>query len=167
MWDKRQIHKKISMDAGDRILVEKSRVSCVFLSAVNELGRLLMVLVVALALTGCAEYSPWPKDTRSRPSIVNEADLATFNEAILLTESLRYEEASEKFRQAFDRFSIAGDRQRSAEALFWLGFCLEKQHRSAEAREIYVRLAEEYAETRAADQAVRRLSRLSGGGQGR
>ena len=169
MWDKRQICKKICRDAGDtgdRILVEKSHVSCVPLPAVNELGRLLIVLAVALTLTGCASprFSSWQNDVRAGRGVVSQADLATFNDAVSLVESLRYEEAAGKFRQVFDNFVSAGDRQRAAEALFWLGFCREKQRRPAEARAIYVRLSEEYAGTRAAQQAGERLSRLSGGG---
>ncbi len=123
-----------------------------------------VVLVAASALAGCAQYSPW-SNARPRPVVVSQADLATFNDAISLTESLHYEAAAGKFQQVFDSFTIAGDRKRAAEAMFWLGFCREKQHRSVEARAIYLRLADEYAGTRAAHQADQRLSRLSGGGR--
>ena len=120
-----------------------------------------LVLLAATVLAGCQERAPWFDIQAANRVRVSKADVEAFNEAVALTESLRYEAAAGKFRQVFDSFSIAGDRQRAAESLFWLGFCREKQQRVAEAKAIYTRLTEEYSGTRAADEAAERLSRIS------
>ncbi len=136
-----------------------------FKVGLRPLGTWPSLLLLLLLLTGCssANFGPWQgKDVRPRPVVVSQADLAMFNDAISLVESLRYEAAAGKFRQVFDNFVFAGDRSRAAESLFWLGFCREKQQQVAEAKAIYLRVAEEYSETRAAQQSDRRLSRLSG-----
>jgi len=109
---------------------------------------------------GCnAANSPLQYNNRSA-KVATQADLATFNEAVALVESQRYEEAVGKFRQVSDRFEQTGDSQRAAESLFWIGFCREKQRRLDEARAIYLRLAREYAGTRAAEQARKRRLRI-------
>ena len=122
----------------------------------------LLLLVVLMG--GCSvANSPWQYNSRSL-KVATQADLATFNEAVALVESQRYEEAVAKFRQVFDNFASSNDRQRAAESLFWIGFCREKQRRLDEARVIYLRLAKEYVGTRAAKEAYKRRLRLPVGG---
>ena len=168
MCDKRRIHKQISRDAGDTQdikIFKSSPESPVSTLAFSESGRifrcLLLILVTSVVMGGCSRMnSPWQHNNESA-KVATQADLATFNEAVLLVESQRYEEAAAKFRQVFDRFAASADhRQRAAETLFWIGFCREKQRRLDEAREIYLRLAEEYSGTRAASEANKRRLRI-------
>ena len=145
MWDKRRIHKQIvGWDGAKRSPT--------------------LLLLLAVVMGGCSQMgSPWQYNSEPAKA-ATQADLATFNEAVSMVESQRYEEAAGKFRQVFDRFAASADhRQRAAESLFWIGFCREKQRRLDEARAIYLRLAEEYAGTRAAEEANKRRLRIPAG----
>lgn len=121
---------------------------------------LLVILFAAAALGGCASYAPMNQARLTDVRIHRDADLKAFNEAVALTESLRYEEAAARFGQVFERLSNIGNRPKAAESLFWLGFCREKQGRLTEAGEIYRRVTQEYTSTTAAREAGERLSRL-------
>ncbi len=121
---------------------------------------LLVILFAAGALGGCAAYGPMNQATSADARIHRDEDLKAFNEAVALTESLRYEEAAARFGQVFERLSNIGNRPKAAESLFWLGFCREKQGRLTEAGEIYRRVTQEYTSTTAAREAGERLSRL-------
>ena len=162
MCEKRRIHKEIVGWAGAMIVGwdgAKRSPTLLYLK-VGLRFACPSLLLLALVMGGCsAGYSPWQYN--SKPAkVATQADLATFNEAVSLVESQRYEAAAGKFHQVFDNFALAGDRQRAAESLFWIGFCREKQRRLDEARSIYLRLAEEYAGTRAAEEANKRRLRI-------
>lgn len=121
------------------------------------------VLLLIAVMGGCSEMgSPWnEKGVGHIPVVAAQADLATFNEAVSMVESQRYEAAAAKFRQVFEKFAASDDhRQRAAESLFWIGFCREKQRRLDEARTIYMQLADEYAGTRASEEACKRRLRI-------
>ncbi len=139
MWDKRRIHKQ----------------------TVGWVVSPTLYILIAVVMGGCSStFSPRQYNSESL-KVANQVDLATFNEAVAMVESQRYEEAAGKFRRVFDRFAASSDyRQRAAESLFWIGFCREKQRRLDEAKVIYVRLANEYVGTRAAGEGAKRLSRL-------
>ena len=122
------------------------------------------LLLIVVVMGGCNQMRSPLQYNSEFAKAANQANLATFNEAVALAEALRYEAAAGKFQRVFDNFALAGDRQRAAESLFWIGFCREKQRRLGEAREIYLRLTEEYAGTRAAEEANKRRLRIPAGG---
>jgi len=88
------------------------------------------------------------------------ADVAELNEAISLIYKLQYEQAAARLTGLTGRLEASGDATRAAEALFWLGYCREKQGRIDEAVQLYRRILQAYGDTPAARQASQRLWRL-------
>ncbi len=86
--------------------------------------------------------------------------VAPFDEAVVLVSELKYPDAEIKFRRSLVWFQAAGDKDRSAECLFWIGFCQEKQGRTAEARGQYEKLVRDYPGTPAGRIAAERMGRL-------
>jgi TolA-binding protein len=84
----------------------------------------------------------------------------SFDEAVGLVSELKYPEAEIKFRQSLVWFQAAGDKDRSAECMFWIGFCREKQGQAAEARVQYDKVIRDYPGTPAASMAAQRMGRL-------
>jgi hypothetical protein len=86
--------------------------------------------------------------------------VAPFDEAVALVSELKYPEAEIKFRQSLVWFQAAGDKDRSAECMFWIGFCQEKHGRTAEARVQYDKVIRDYSGTPASRMAAERMGRL-------
>jgi hypothetical protein len=133
-------------------------------------GRLCIAGCVAAALMagGCsvpnrmALFSP-SAEAAMNPPVVPPVPpgVAPFDEAVALVSELKYPEAEIKFRQSLVWFQAAGDRDRSAECMFWIGFCQEKHGRTAEARGQYEKLVRDYPGTPAGRMAAERMGRLS------
>jgi tetratricopeptide (TPR) repeat protein len=85
---------------------------------------------------------------------------AALEEAVALAAQLHYEQAQERLTTLLPQLEARGDRARTAEAMFWLGFCDEKEGRPEQAKCWYQRVAGAYAGTPAAAQARQRLERL-------
>jgi len=126
-----------------------------------------VALASALLAGGCmAEYQglPFPGSARQRsdqippPTALSTPD---FDEAVALASDLKYAEAELKFRQLAAWSEGAGYRDRAAECVFWIGFCLEKQGRLPEARAQYDKVMGGYPGTSAAGMAADRLKRLA------
>ncbi|MCX5656584.1 MAG: hypothetical protein NTY65_18255, partial [Planctomycetota bacterium] len=108
-------------------------------------GRLCIAACVATALMagGCMAanlQSPtWrpPSAGAAMTRQVVPPGVAPFDEAVVLVSELKYPQAEVKFRQSLVWFQAAGDKDRSAECMFWIGFCQEKHGRAAEARVQY------------------------------
>jgi len=90
-----------------------------------------------------------------------EAEVAALNEAVTLAAELRYDEAAERLSSLLPTLRASGDRQRLAEAMFWLGYCREKQGRLDLAGAWYDRVTAVCPKTPAAAQAAERRSRLT------
>jgi len=82
------------------------------------------------------------------------------DDGVVLLAERKYAEAEKQFRRAEVWYRAEGDRDRTAECLFWIGFCREKQGRTVEARRQYKSVIGKYAKTTAAVQARFRLGRL-------
>ena len=131
-------------------------------------GRLCIAASIAAALMagGCSAQAPgrmaWrpPSADAAMAQRVVPPGVAPFDEAVALVSELKYPEAEIKFRQSLVWFQAAGDRDRSAECLFWIGFCQEKQGRTAEARGQYEKLVRDYPGTPAGRMAAERMGRL-------
>ncbi len=130
--------------------------------------RLPIALAVAAALMagGCStpnyqgmSWRPPAADAAITPQVAPPG-VAPFDEAVSLVSELRYPEAEIKFRRSQVWFQAAGDKDRSAECMFWIGFCQEKQGRTAEARVQYEKSIREYPGTPAGRMAADRISRL-------
>ena len=120
-----------------------------------------LLLLIAAALGGCAMEAPEPNQYKFAPArIARQREAAILEEAVALAAELRFEPAAEKFQQVLDRSLPAGDRQHACEAMFWLGYCREKQGRRTEAVELYQRVISDFAGSRAAALAQQRLSQL-------
>lgn len=123
----------------------------------------LGLLVCALALGGCAvmqDFVPGMKKQGSPEAQAKPEQAAALEQAVALVTELRYDEAIEKLRFLLPALQASGDTQRTAEAMFWIGFCHERQSRFDQATVWYRRTVNEYPDTPAAEQARQRLPRL-------
>jgi len=129
---------------------------------VSGKGGQLVICLLAGALCGCGAIRRSVGQRRRSaysPSVGPGA--ATMNQAVTLASDGRYEDAARMFAQRLQRFETAGgDRAAAAEAMFWLAFCREKQGRLPEAAALYDRVATEFPDTRAAENALQRRQRL-------
>jgi hypothetical protein len=111
-------------------------------------------LVAAVAVAGCGVASfPAPLE----PGDPTRADEA-LDEAVALVAKLEYANAEARLERLAETLDASGRRAQAAEARFWLGYCLEKRNRAAEAAAAYRHVVERYPETPAARQAAERLT---------
>jgi len=136
--------------------------------ALGSLGAWLCILAsiaAALMVGGCSAapgrmaWRPPSADAAMEPRVVPPG-VAPFDEAVALVSELKYPDAEVKFRQSLLWFQAVGDKDRSAECMFWLGFCQEKQGRAAEARVQYDKVIRDYSGTPASRMAAERMGRL-------
>ena len=120
----------------------------------------IALATAAAALGGCAMERPLAGMARRLPPRATQGDVAAFDEAIALTVNFEYEAAAAKFQQVLPRFEFAGDARRAAESMFWLGFCRERQGRTAQARGLYKRVVTKYPRQQVAEKARQRLEGL-------
>jgi TolA-binding protein len=85
-----------------------------------------------------------------------------FNEALSLVTKLRYEEAAEKFSQLSRSYQAGSDYVRAGEAMFWQGYCHEKNRQLQTAAGIYREVIRNFPDTPAARQAREGLARVTG-----
>ena len=98
---------------------------------------------------------------KGEPSKISKDDLAVFDAAVARVSDLKYAEAEAAFLELIPRLESSGAWTHAAEAIFWLGFCQEKDGRGDQARATYRRLQRVYPGTPAATQAAERLKRLA------
>ncbi|HDZ20065.1 hypothetical protein LCGC14_0095940 [marine sediment metagenome] len=138
------------------------------------------LLLAALLLAGCAVGEPMARYETAVPAEPDSAAgsspaptaaptseevgplAARLAAAIDLVGQLEYARAALELQSLAPRFQAVGDATRTAEAWFWLGFCREKQRRAADARTIYMHVANVYPKEPAGQQARRRLKDLPG-----
>lgn len=133
------------------------------------LARWTVALAAALLVGGCSVRPRYPSsvDTVRRevsPRVTPAAPAAAmpnFDEAVALASDLKYAEAEAKFRQLAVWSESAGYRDRTAECVFWIGFCEEKQGRLREARARYDETMRRFPDTSASRMAAERLRRLA------
>ena len=138
----------------------------------------MALLLAALLLAGCGVAEPMAQYDTAVPGVsdseagfeppATEEEVgplaARLEAAIDLVGQLEYARAALELQSLAPRFQAVGDATRTAEAWFWLGFCREKQRRAADARTIYMHVANMYPDEPAGQQARRRLKDLPGGG---
>ncbi len=134
--------------------------------------HVLVWLALAAVVGGCAS-AHWmaevmaPKKPSSEPAGAQKRSTAQdgqdLEEAVQLILDLRYKEGADTLQDLLPRLEMVGDRERAGEAYFWLGYCHEKQGRGDKAAELYRKVIEEYAETRAAGMARQRLGDVAPG----
>jgi len=117
-----------------------------------------LLLVAGAALSGCGvAYQAKRLPLTATPARNDKA----FDEAMGLAMQLKYQEASDRFEAVFPRLHAAGDTAGAAEAMFWVGYCYEKQGRKTQAAEWYKRVVRAYLWEPAASEAAKRYARLS------
>lgn len=94
------------------------------------------------------------------PREVAAEDVEAFRNAVDQIGRLEYGLAEAEIRILLVRFESVDDPNYVSQALFWLGYCCEKQGVTDQARDYYQRLIEHYADTRPGKQAAQRLQRL-------
>lgn len=119
--------------------------------------RTAWVLAAAAGLSGCMAQIEYRPSSAGRP---RPQDVAALNEAVELVAQLKYADAADKLSGLIPLLRTAGDRQHAAEAMFWLGYCYEKQGGAAVAATWYERVKGMYPNTPAARQAEQRLRQL-------
>ncbi len=134
-------------------------------NVVSRLSGAAVVAMAALWVGGCMARSP--VSIMSRPTVakVSAAPIArleskAIDDGVALVGQRNYAEAEMQFRRAEVWYRAEGDTVRTAECLFWLGFCWEKQGRRAEAGQQYKKVIRDYPKTPAARQAAGRLRRM-------
>lgn len=128
-------------------------------------GSIAACVAAALMAGGCSVgmYDKALPSPSAQPPMTPRAvppGVPSFEEAIGLVSESKYAEAEIKFRQSLVWFQAAGDKNRSAECMFWIGFCHEKQGRADEARVQYDKVIRDYPGTPAASMAAQRMGRL-------
>ena len=126
-----------------------------------------VLLSLTAMLAGCAAQAP-PADYRQyQPAAAGTVgpvppsrDRLALEAAVALAADLKYDQAADRLAELIPRLHAAGDRTHAAEAMFWLGYCLEKQQRYDLAQHWYRRVGSTYPDTPAARQAARRLGRM-------
>jgi len=134
-------------------------------AACLRIAAAMAAVAQAVTSAGCAMESPGilmprPAAMKAQPAPVARMSSKAIDEGVALIGERRYAEAEMKFRRVQVWFQAEGDKARTAECLFWIGFCREKQGRTAEAREQYDKLIRDYPGTGAARQASERMGRL-------
>ena len=123
----------------------------------------LLLLMAAAGLTGCRTLAP-QEHLNALPGIAGQLArqqaVTAFDEAMALAAELRFAPAGEKFQQALDHSLRGGDTNGAAEAMFWLGYCREKQQRRDEAVELYRRLYAASADAGSRCDALRRIAEI-------
>ncbi len=127
---------------------------------------------LAVALAGCSAATQWAgaiaaDERATTPETVtayeqmaaaqDASELAAARERVLAGD---YADAAARLVTLIPRLEARPDRRHAAAAVFWLGYCREKQRRPDEAAALYRRLTGEYADEPAARQAARRLGLL-------
>lgn len=119
--------------------------------------------IAAALLTGCGKpqqtSAPLPV-TAMRANSNVQADM---DNAVLLVSRLEYDAAVNKLTNLAAICRQSGDKARLAEALFWLGFCKEKQGTLPAAKEFYQQAVKESPKSPAAGQAHRCLDAMATG----
>jgi TolA-binding protein len=127
------------------------------------------MLTAAMLACGCMmgqpsrEFAPQDKAALSRtPAAAADIrsaarDAAALDDAVARVADLQYAQAAAMLAPLIDRFESAPDATRCGEAIFWLGYCHEKQLRPADARTLYTRAAGVYGSTPGGQMAARRL----------
>lgn len=87
-------------------------------------------------------------------------DIEAFHSAVDQISRLDYGPAESEIRVLLVRFESVDDPKYVSEALFWLGYCCEKQGVTEQARDYYQRVVEHYADTPPGKQATQRLKLL-------
>ena len=137
---------------------EPTRPNCA--ASTGKVAR-LGLLVCALALGGCSISKMLGVQRDVNPAAQAKPEqAAALEQAVALVTELRYDEAIEKLRFLLPALQASGDTQRTAEAMFWIGFCHERQSRFDQATVWYRRTVNDYPDTPAAEQARQRLPRL-------
>lgn len=128
----------------------------------------LCILTVVALLGGCASEQPAPPEQHPRSTQIamkrydriGERNIVAFNRAVQMASELRYKAAAGEFSRLLPILEQAGAVRWTAEATFWIGFCHEKQSRSADAKAFYSRCVQKYPDSPAASLASQRLDRL-------
>ena len=127
-------------------------------------GTLAMAMLAAgAALGGCgaARWSPFlAANEQVALARLNRADISALNDAVDAIARLEYDTARASLANLIQRFEAIGDRDRAAEAMFWLSYCYEKTAHKNQADVFYRRLIRKYPGAPAARQARDRLERL-------
>ncbi len=119
----------------------------------------LILIACAAAMAGCSAvglYEPRPPQQQATAQRL----AAEFDAAVALVADLEYEKATAEFARLLRPLEDAGDATRTAETLFWLGYCCEKRGRRDDAGAFYDRVINEHPQAPAARQAAARLARL-------
>ena len=123
----------------------------------------LLTLAAAAFVGGCStgHYNEFPRPNPSSIPRSVVGVMAVYREALTLIDKLEYAQAAAKLEPVSEQFQAAGDIPHSAESLFWLGFCREKLHEDDQARQTYVTVIQNFAQTKPAEYARRRLDAMN------
>ena len=123
-------------------------------------ASILTALLVPAFLAGCeAGRVPMPQAGSDGPVQLDPRmalERSPLDEAVAMVLQDRYQEASQRLATLVPRYERHGQPKLAAEAIFWLGFCREKQARAPEAVALYERVLTDYPDQPAAEEAKTR-----------
>jgi TolA-binding protein len=114
--------------------------------------------VLALLPAGCSVQGRSAMEIPARHPVAS----VELDDAVTLVTQGLYEEAATKLGPLATRFESRGDADLAAKALFWHGYCFEKQGDADQASALYTRVVRGYPNSPAARQAAARLEILRG-----
>lgn len=131
----------------------------------NKFATFLGCTVVAACIAvcaGCSANGQYLSGDSPGSKVIHNPGRAIpeFNNAVAMIGDLKFAAAQARLEAVLPTLQQAGDKNRSAEATFWIGFCLEKQNRPQAAVEEYRKVPQDYPGTLAARAASMRLEML-------
>jgi TolA-binding protein len=117
------------------------------------------ISILVLAGCGSERIQDSAKLKKAAPT---QADMTALDQALAMVENGQYREAELRLESLASRFESLDNADLSAKALFWQGFCCEKDDRTEKAKDLYNRVLRAYPATPAARQASDRLKPLLG-----
>jgi hypothetical protein len=125
------------------------------------LVRWVIPLALAAMLPSCERKMESPASPGEFGRLIAGEPAVVLDKAIELIAGLRYAEAATQLNILIPRLEAAKDQCRAPEAIFWLGYCREKQERFADAARSYKELLAKYPDSESARLAQDRLDGLS------
>lgn len=116
------------------------------------------LLTVAFA-AGCG--APALQETAGKAVAYDKQAESELDQAVAMAARGRYTAAAVEFERLAEKYRRDEDHARAATAMFWLGFCMEKQGHIEQAREIYEHLERQYADEPGVYRSRQRLEMLS------
>ena len=111
----------------------------------------VILLLTAGLFVGCAAAAP--KQHLAMIKVDDYRAGEPFEDVVIMITNQQYDLAADQLVQMKEKFELVDDRSNTAEAIFWLAFCRQKQGRVEQANVLYDQIKNDYPETSSARQS--------------